>query len=90
MDSGASKHFTHELSDFAEYKLFDGPVLTTTVKKAPLQIKGEGTLFLTHEVSRPNRQKHRVITHLYPATMFQAYRPNFCLWMIWLYYVCQC
>jgi hypothetical protein len=67
MDSGASKHFTHELSDFAEYTLFDGPSLTTAAKKAPLQIKGEGTLFLTHDVPGPNGRSRRVITRLYPV-----------------------
>ena len=50
MDSGASKHFTHELSDFAEYRPVNGPMLTTAAKNAPLQVKGEGTVSLTHTV----------------------------------------
>ena len=43
----ASWHFTHELSDFAEYTpIKDGAFLTTAKKGAPLQIKGEGTVIL--------------------------------------------
>ena len=67
LDSGASKHFTHELSDLAEYKLYDGPSLTTAAKKAPLQVKGEGTMFLTHDVPGLNGQSRRVITRLSPV-----------------------
>ena len=49
MDSGASRHFTHELSDFAEYTLMkNGLYLTTAKKGAPLQIMGEGTVYLTY------------------------------------------
>ena len=68
MDSGASKHFTNELSDFAEYTpLKNGPRLSTAAKKAPLQVKGEGTVFLTHEITKSNGMKCRVITHFYPV-----------------------
>ena len=62
MDSGASKHFTHVLSDFAEFRPYDGPMLSTANKDAPLQIKGEGIVFLTHIVTSKSGIKKKVIT----------------------------
>jgi hypothetical protein len=54
MDSGASKHFTYDLSDFAEYHPFNGPMLNTANKDAPLQVKGDGTVFLTQSYYSPS------------------------------------
>jgi hypothetical protein len=67
MDSGASKHFTPELSDFADFQPYNGPKLTTTAVKALLQIKGEGTVFLTHTVTNKSGTKREVITHFSPV-----------------------
>ena len=68
MDSGASRHFTHELSDFTEYRpIKDGAFLTTAKKGAPLQIKGEGTVILTYEIVDNKGMYHSVTTCFYPV-----------------------
>jgi hypothetical protein len=55
------------LSDFAEYHPFNGPMLNTANKDAPLQVKGDGTVFLTHSVKLFNGSRCRVITCLHPV-----------------------
>src|SRR5260221_9769283 len=65
MDSGASKHFTPVLSDFADFQPYNGPKLTTASVKAPLQIKGEGTVFLTHTVTNKSGTKKEKITRFF-------------------------
>ena len=68
MDSGASWHFTHELSNFAEYTpIKDGALLTTAKKGAPLQIKGEGSVILTHEIVDDKGMNRSVTTRFYPV-----------------------
>jgi hypothetical protein len=67
IDSGTSKHFTHDLSDFAEYHPYNGPMLNTANKSAPLQVKGGGTVFLTHSVKLFIRSRRRVISRLHPV-----------------------
>src|SRR5258707_9603845 len=67
MDSGASKQFTPVLSDFADFQPYDGLKLTTAAVKAPLQIKGEGTVFLTHTVMNKSGTKREVITCFSPV-----------------------
>ncbi len=67
MDSGASKHFTPVLSDFADFHLYNGLKITTAAVKAPLQIKGEGTVFLTHKVTNKSETKREVITCFSPV-----------------------
>ena len=57
MDSGASRHFTPTLSDFADFRPYDGPILSTAAKSTPLQIKGEVTVFLSHLVKDKNGSK---------------------------------
>src|ERR1700694_3648516 len=67
MDSGASKHFTPMLSDFADFRPYDGPILQTAAVKAPLQIKGEGTVFLSHKVTNKAGMVRAVVTRFYPV-----------------------
>jgi len=67
MDSGASKHFTPVLSDFADFTPYDRPKLQTAAVKAPLQIKGEGTVFLTHIVTSKSGITKEVITCHFPV-----------------------
>ena len=67
MDSGASKHFTPWLNDFAEFRPYNGPILSTAAKSTPLQIKGEGTVFLSHTVKDRTGNKKEVITRFYPV-----------------------
>jgi len=67
MDSGASKHFTPVLSNFADFTPYDGPKLQTAAVKAPLQIKGEGTVFLTHIVTSKSGITREVVTHFFPV-----------------------
>jgi hypothetical protein len=67
MDSGASKHFTPMLSDFADFQLYDGPILQTAAVEAPLQIKGEGTVFLSHKVTNKAGIVRAVVTRFYPV-----------------------
>jgi transposase InsO family protein len=67
MDSGASKHFTPVLSDFADFTPYDGPKLQTAAVKAPLQIKGEGTVFLTHKVTSKSGSTKEIVTRFYPV-----------------------
>jgi transposase InsO family protein len=67
MDSGASRHFTPMLSDFADFSPYDGPILSTAAKSTPLQIKGEGTVFLSHLVKNKKGYKKEVITRFHPV-----------------------
>jgi len=67
MDSGASKHFTPELSDFADFHPYDGPKLQTAKATAPLQIKGEGTIFFTHDVTNKSGITRTVTTRFFPV-----------------------
>ena len=67
MNSGASKHFTHVLSDFSNIEYFDGPELTTTAQKASLKVKGVGTVFLTHFIKHKDGSSRRVTTLLHPV-----------------------
>jgi len=67
MDSGASKHFTPVLSDFADFTPYNGPKLQTAAVKAPLQIKGEGTVFLTHNVTSKSGITREVVTCFFPV-----------------------
>ena len=68
MDSGALWHFTHDLSDFAEYtSLKDGAWLDTAKKGAPLRIMGESAIYLTHDVQDNKEISHSVTTCLYPV-----------------------
>jgi hypothetical protein len=67
MDSGASKHFTPMLSDFADFLPYNGPILQTAAAKAPLQVKGEGTIFLSHIVTDKSGKTKAVITRFYPV-----------------------
>ena len=49
-DNGVSATFTNTLSNFFEYQEIDnGPSVTTATKSTPLTIKGQGTVFITHE-----------------------------------------
>ena len=68
MDSGASKHFTAEMSDFTEYTpIKDGPILQTAAKKTPLQIAGEGTIFLSHTVVDSKGRSREQVSRFYPV-----------------------
>ena len=67
MDSGASKHFTPWLNDFADFRPYNRPILSTAAKSTPLQIKGEGTVFLSHTVKDRTGNKKEVITRFYPV-----------------------
>ena len=52
-DSGASATFTYDLSDFTEYHELNISLEARTANKGvPLQIKGSGTVFLKHKVSK--------------------------------------
>jgi len=70
MDSGASKHFTLVLSNFADFTPYNGPKLQTAAVKALLQIKGEGTVFLTHKVTSKSGIIREVVTRFFLFIMF--------------------
>ncbi|KAK1215855.1 hypothetical protein PQX77_021524 [Marasmius sp. AFHP31] len=55
VDSGAASHFTYNLNNFAEYEpMNDGPQINTASKDNPVQIKGKGTVFISHSVEGTN------------------------------------
>ena len=63
-DSGASTTFTYDFSDFTEYNKLDMRLEAQTANKGvPLQIKGSGTVFLRHQVSKG----HTVTIRLEPV-----------------------
>ena len=66
LDSGASQHFTNDMSDFTDYQPIESQKINTTAKHAPLEIKGKGTVFLNHYVQTPQGWLEKT-THLYPV-----------------------
>jgi len=54
MDSGASQHFTNNFSEYTPIK--DGHEVKTAAKSTPLQIKGKGTIFLSHKIDMKGSQ----------------------------------
>ncbi len=51
LDSGASVHFTKSKNDFIDYQeVHNAPPVNTAAAKNPLQIKGKGTVLLSHYV----------------------------------------
>ena len=67
LDSGASVHFTNEISDFIDYEeVKDAPKVTTAAKSAPLQIIGKGAILLSHYVEK-NGHRESKLTRIYPV-----------------------
>jgi len=66
LDSGASQHFTNDMSDFADYQPIESQKVNTAAKHALLEIKDKGTVFLNHYVQTPQGQLEKT-TCLYPV-----------------------
>jgi hypothetical protein len=67
LDSGASKHFSGDINDFASYQDVD-PNKDTHVHAANsvIHIKGKGAVFIKHQVKIQGKLESR-ITRLYPV-----------------------
>ena len=58
LDSGASLHFTHEISDFSYYRpLTTGHFVQTAAKGKTLQILGVGTVIISHLINEKKELK---------------------------------
>jgi len=68
MDSGASKHFTMNMSEFSSYESIPAnsknKVITTNGETF---IEGKGTVFLKHEVERNSQVIEQRTMHLSPV-----------------------
>jgi hypothetical protein len=65
LDSGATWHFTHSLSDFISYEDLKDALIVQTASK-PIFIKGSGAVLIKHEVTNKHRKK-TITTVLHPV-----------------------
>ena len=68
MDSGASAHFTYDINDFIEYKLFGkNDRIAVHTAKHTVYVEGKGTILITHF-----ENDEEVTTRLYPVLLIKG------------------
>jgi hypothetical protein len=67
LDSGASKHFTGEIRDFALYeKVHQVGIIHVHAALIVINIQGKGAVFIKHQVKIQGKLKTRIM-QLYPV-----------------------